>query len=252
MRASTAIAVLTLSVAGLGFWAGRSLARDPAPLPAAPSPSPAVAPPSLPAHRAARGLVCASIDQARRHADDPSCDALELRGRWCEAELDQCTRERKAVRQPWPDDETIEAPEAWSDAVEHALAECELGAELELVECSEYPCVAALRPADPALDEAAREQEMKRLIEAARACAPLRSSFGIRGPEHDEAIDVYRLDARCGEGRESFFVLSALAPDGPAHALLAKDDPSDQEERDLFRWLYRRADDVSGLWPCTQ
>jgi hypothetical protein len=89
-------------------------------------------------------------------------------------------------------------------------------------------------------------------MEVARGCAPLRTSFGLQGPEHDEAIDVYRLDARCGEGRESFFVLTALAAEGPAWSLISKDGRSEEEERDLFRWLYRRADDVSGLWPCAR
>jgi len=87
---------------------------------------------------------------------------------------------------------------------------------------------------------------MKRLMAVARACAPLRASFGLQGPEHDDAIDVYRLDARCGDRRESFFVLSAVAP----RALLSQDDRGEIEDRDMFRWLHRRADDVSGLWPC--
>lgn len=197
-------------------------------------------------------MVCAALDGGRRAEDDASCEALELRTRWCEGQLDQCTRERKAVRQPWPGEESVEAPEAWSDAVEQALAECELGVELELVECTEYPCVAALRPADPGLDQAGREQEMKRLMETARACGPLRAAFGLQGPEHDKAIDVWRLDARCGEGREGFFVLSALSPEGPAWSLLEKEAKDELEERDFFRWLYRRADDVSGLWPCAR
>lgn len=158
--------------------------------------------------------------------------------------------QRKAVRQPWPAGDTVESPEAWTDAVEQALAECELGAELEMVECTEYPCVAALRPADSTLDEAGREREMKRLMAAARTCAPLRASLGLEGPEHDEAIDVFRLDARCGERREPFFVLTAFAPEGPAWALVSQDHRNEIEDRDLFRWMYRRADDVSGMWPC--
>jgi hypothetical protein len=251
MRVVTLVVVVGLGAAGLGFWAGRATASAPAAVGVEPVAGP-VASPGPSARRVAGSLVCASLAPGRREDESASCEALGLRARWCEGQLDQCTGQRKAVRQPWPEADTVEAPDAWADAVEEALAECEIGAELELVECTEYPCVAALRPADPALDEAGREQEMQRLMAAARACAPLRASLGLGGPEHDEAIDVYRLDARCGEGREAVFVLSALAPEGPAWTLLRKDPRSEHEERDLFRWLYRRADDVSGLWPCAK
>lgn len=252
MRVVDLVTVVGLGAGALGFWAGRCSMREPMPE-AVETTSPAPAPgPGRAARRVSSGLVCAALASGSDAPEEPSCEAAELRARWCEGQLDRLSGERKAVRQPWPEAETVESPEAWTDAVEQALAECEIGAELELVECTEYPCVAALRPADATLDQGGREQEMKRLMAAARACAPLRESMGLRGPEHDEAIDVYRLDARCGDGRESFYVLSALSPEGPAWALLGKEGRSEEEERDLFRWLYRRGDDVSGLWPCPE
>ncbi len=203
------------------------------------------------AQRTAQGLVCATLDR-RSTSSGPSCEAEVLRTQWCQAQLDQCQGQRRAVRQPWPAASSSESPERWADAVEEALAECALGAELELVECSEYPCVAALRPDDPSLDESQREQEMHRLMDAARGCQPLRKSFGLADEGQDDALDVYRLDARCGDGRESFFVLSALDPQGPAYGLLSTDNRDELDDRDFSRWLYRRADDVSGLWPCAQ
>jgi hypothetical protein len=87
-------------------------------------------------------------------------------------------------------------------------------------------------------------------MEVARGCAPLREAFGIDETMVTGAIDVYRLDARCDGEREDFFVLAALDPEGPAYEMLNEKDRTDQEDRDFNRWLYRRADDLSAMWPC--
>lgn len=241
--------LIAVSAAGIGFGIGRATAASAQsrPVPAA---APSAARPPAVVTRAVSGLVCAPLAGAPSDGDEPSCAAQALRARWCEGQLQECTAQRQAVRQAWPQD-GIEQPEVWTDAVEEALAECEIGAELEVIDCTEYPCVAGLRPAEPGLGEQEREQEMKRLMEAARACAPLRRSLGLVATEEDDAsIDVFRNDARCPQEREEFFVLTALDPAGPARALIDKEHRSPREERDMFRWLFRRADDVSSLWPC--
>ena len=58
------------------------------------------------------------------------------------------------------------------------------------------------------------------------------------------------LGPRCGQAREKFFVLTALAPKGPAFQRAAARDATATEERDQMRWMYRRADDLAALWPC--
>lgn len=248
MRISVIVPLVVGVSVVVGVWVGRTTAAEP---PAAEGSRTKDASPSVATRRAARGLVCAQ-PRRRGTAGSDGCEEESLRVRWCEAQLEQHARQRRAVRQPWPEVDGAEDPERWTEVVEEALAECELGAELELVECTEYPCVAALRPADPDLDEEAREAEMKRLMGQARACGSLRQAFGVTEPAHEEALDVYRLDARCGDGRESFYVLSALAVDGPAWALQNKEHRTEIEERDLSRWIYRRADDVSAMWPCEE
>lgn len=85
----------------------------------------------------------------------------------------------------------------------------------------------------------------------ARGCTPLRQAFGITPEQSKGAIDVYQLDAQCDERREKFFVLSALDPAGPAFDLLLHGDTTEQQ-RDKARWIYRRADDLSAMWPCGQ
>jgi len=90
---------------------------------------------------------------------------------------------------------------------------------------------------------------MKRLMGATRACSPLRDAMGIPDEQIEEAVDVFRLDADCGQDREDFFVLIALDPEGEAFDLLHR-DRTDQEDRDFNRWMYRRADDLSAMWPC--
>lgn len=246
MRVAPVAVVIAIVSGAFGFFVGRSRAQ---PMTDEPSPQGGAS-----IRRAGAGarpgivpLVCART-RAAASSDAPDCSEAELRARWCEAELDAYGEQRRAVRQPWPEDATIESPEGWTQAIDEALSSCELGAELELVDCSEYPCTAALRPADTAMSSEAHEREMERLMTAVRGCEPLRRSFGIA--EDDANLDVFRLDARCGEAREAFFVLMALDPAGAAYEMMADKSRDDFEERDFNRWMYRRADDLAGMWPC--
>ena len=96
---------------------------------------------------------------------------------------------------------------------------------------------------------------MKSAMDAVRACGPLRDGFGVSDQattkeQVEGALDVYRLDAQCETEREKFLVLAALAPQGPAYELLHKGDTTTEEDRDLNRWMYRRADDLAALWTC--
>ena len=116
------------------------------------------------------------------------------------------------------------------------------------MECSEYPCVAALRPqVDGGPDDEAFRKEQERMMAQVRACAPLRDAFGVTD---DKALDVFANDTICADGtRRDFFALMALDPTGPAYALLEKEQGrSKREERDLFRWLFRRGDDVAAQY----
>ncbi len=196
---------------------------------------------------AMRGLLCTNTRAPT--VGEEGCEAQELRARWCESELAEARRERSAVRNEWPDDDSIESPERWANAVEEAIEHCDMGAQLELVDCTEYPCTAALRPATPPPTPEAFEVEMRRVMAAARGCAPLRDAFGLNEETTPMAIDAYRLDARCDGAREDFLVLTALDPAGDAFSMIHR-DRTDQEDRDFNRWLYRRADDMSALWPC--
>lgn len=229
-----------------GYVAGRAHAGEPEP--AAVELQPSKADPR--ASRKVRDLVCAARRRPETDSGAEGCEAMELRARWCEAELARARGERAEVRQEWPDPDSVESPEQWPDAVESALAECEIGAELELVDCTEYPCSAALRPAAPPTDPSAFEAEMKRLMGAARGCKPLQDALGVADHQLEQSIDVFRLDANCSEQREDFFVLMALEPEGPAYKLFHNHDRTDAQERDFNRWLYRRADDLSAMWPC--
>ncbi|HWB79944.1 MAG TPA: hypothetical protein VG755_33495 [Nannocystaceae bacterium] len=240
-----AIASLVAIVSGaLCFWAGRSLAVPRAPE-AAPESSPS-SPRTSTRRLTASPLVCAKTRAPVFPELD--CSEPELRARWCEAELDACVRERRAVRQEWPEADTIESPETWTKTIDEALASCDIGAELELVDCAEYPCTAALKTAKTAMTDAEHQAEMERLMVAVRSCPALRDQFGAAPDQKN--LDVFRLDARCPNGRESFFVLMALDAAGAAYELYGKQERDDTQERDVNRWMYRRADDLAGMWPC--
>lgn len=205
--------------------------------------APAVAPP---VPRALRSLVCAPV--GRPLGREASCEELDLRQRWCESELAECRRERASVRQEFPEDAGIESPEQWSSSVDEAFEQCGIDAEIELVDCAEYPCTAALRSKTPLVDGPTQEREMNRLMAAARACAPLRSAFGV-GEGQEDALDVFQLDAPCGGKAERFFAFMALDPKGAAYNRQRVQD-DDLVEREVMRWMYRRGDDLVGLWPC--
>ncbi len=239
------IVVLTLLLLAAGFGLGRwasPVALDPV--------APPVAEPAgtEPAPRAVRSLVCAPVRRAASR--DASCDELELRERWCETELADCTKQRDAVRHSWPEAETVESPERWSAAVDEAFDACGIDADLEVIDCAEYPCTAALRPKHAALDAASHEREVERLTNAVRSCPQLRAAFNVANGQED-ALDVFRLDAPCGEQQERFFAFKAVDTRGDAFAKQQVQD-DDVVERDVMRWMYRRADDLVGLWPCPE
>ena len=241
------VVVLALSLLAAGFGLGRwafPAVDDPSAAP----PEPAGPAGAEPAPRTVRSLVCAPVRRAASR--DASCEELELRERWCEAELVDCTKQRDAVRHAWPEADTVESPERWSETVDQAFEACGIDADLEVIDCAEYPCTAALRPKHPSLDAASHEREVERLTDAVRACPQLRAAFNV-GDGQQEALDVFRLDAPCGEQHERFFAFMAVDTRGDAFAK-QQADSDDIVERDVIRWMYRRADDLVGLWPCPE
>ncbi|MBX7081908.1 MAG: hypothetical protein K1X88_22070 [Nannocystaceae bacterium] len=242
LRPVPVLVVLAALAAG-AFALGRATAGT-TPAPAAPAAAPAAEP--SPGPRALRSLVCAPVQ--RRASAEASCEELELRQRWCESELSECTRERSAVRHAWPEQDSIESPDRWSATIDEAFERCGIEAELEVVDCAEYPCTAALRPRAPITDGAGHEQQMNALMAAVRACAPLREAFAV-GSGQDDALDVFRLDAPCGGTHERFFALLALDTRGEAFTK-QQEGEDDLVEREVMRWMYRRGDDLVGLWPC--
>lgn len=243
-RMARVVVIVAVSLAA-GVAAGRWL--WPASAPAAttttsPTPAPTVAP------KAVRSLVCAPVRRAA--SDGASCDELELRGRWCEAELADCGKQRDAVRHAWPESEGVEAPENWSEVVDEAFEACGIDAELDVIDCAEYPCTAAVRPKVAMPDAATHERELERLTKAVRTCPQLREAFHV-GPDQDDALDLFRLDAPCGDTHERFFGLMAIDTEGDAFAQ-QQVTTDDIVERDVMRWMYRRADDLVGLWPCPE
>jgi hypothetical protein len=249
VRGKLVVVALVLACSAIAFVLGRRTAPAPETAAAASTEPSAVKPDT--ARR--RPLVCTPArSSGSDHDENASCEQTELLSRWCASELDECRRQRGAVRQQWPEEDTIESPGEWTEAIDQALDACDLGVELETIDCTEYPCAASLRPTNPGMTPAEHEQEMNRLTEAARHCAPLRTAFGLDDATAEKAIDVFRLDSKCGDARENFFVLMALKPEGGAYRLITKEDADPGEERDMWRWMYRRADDLAGLWECAQ
>lgn len=247
MARPLALAALASVVSlAIGVAVGRSWSRTDAAHPVRTEPAVPDSPSAMP--KAVRSLICAPVRRAAN--EDASCDELALRERWCEAELADCSKQRDAVRHPWPDADGVESPERWSEIVDDAFEACGIDAELEVIDCAEYPCTAAVRPKLPMPDAASHERELERLTQAVRACPQLREAFHV-GPGQDDALDLFRLDAPCGDAHERFFALMAIDTQGGAFAEQQVSD-DDIVERDVMRWMYRRGDDLVGLWPCAE
>jgi hypothetical protein len=166
-----AVVALASVVLALGVAVGRVWPRPEAVAVVRMEPSAPVAATTTP--KAVRSLICAPVHRAA--TDDSSCDELELRERWCEAELADCSKQRDAVRHPWPEADGVESPGRWSEVVDTAFEACDIDAALEVIDCAEYPCTAAVRPKLAMPDAASHERELERLTQAVRACPQLRA-----------------------------------------------------------------------------
>lgn len=197
-----------------------------------------------------RGLVCVREIPSRGSAvrddetDDEAAAMARLRLGICEAKLDECTRAKALVRHPWPEQGAgVEDPTQFRAVVEQALADCDLDDGLEMIECSEYPCVAALRPT-AGDDQAA----LDRLNLAIDACAPLRQAFDI-GDGQDDALEAHSVRIPCTHGDRVAHVLAAVSTKGEAWNAWQNRGTGDNAI-ELLRWMFRRSDDVAALWNC--
>ncbi|MBV1861823.1 MAG: hypothetical protein KUG77_25610 [Nannocystaceae bacterium] len=163
-------------------------------------------------------------------------------------QLAECEAGSRRVRDPWPSDlPSQEDPDAWVATVEDSFESCEVPAEIEVIDCVEYPCIAALR-SDPndeeSVDAAVAAETLRSRLES---CAPLRAGLSISETGTD-AIQVHPVDVTCEDGsKEQAQVVIALDPAGPAWAEFSRPD---NDVDAILRWYYRRTDDVVASWKC--
>lgn len=140
---------MLIASAGVGFAIARA---------ASPAPTKRVVAPI------AKTQAVRCVDLAPAAVDD-TCP--EARAVWlqCEAALAVATAAHPTTRMPFP----AEIPEAqqpgpWTDRLADALVSCDIPATLEVTDCDEYPCAAALRIAP---------EDLPKATDAWNACAPL-------------------------------------------------------------------------------
>jgi len=226
------VAVLAI---GAGLVAGRQLAASPT--------STEPVPESITEEPEPRRMVCVSDVSPGKHLDSSAAD---LALQWCQSQLADCRAQRATLRKPYPDDHEFLGAEEWSAAVEAAFEDCGLPYELEVVECSEYPCVAGLRPKTALTEEHVDDwgnlefgkDEMKK-------CPALAEAFGVDGSLISDELGFYEVT--CPDGSVEQVVLM-YAP-GPDIDELEMDGPADPA-MEWLRWITRRADDVAAMWTC--
>jgi hypothetical protein len=199
--------------------------------------------------RVPRPLVCARIAAAADPdaGDTGSIDACRLEAAVARAQLDACEEDRKRVRHAWEEDgPESERPETWTELVERSIDACDLPIELDIVECTEYPCVAGVRPSG--VRDAAIPGELlaEQLQEAVTRCGPLREAFAVG--EADDALQVHAIEIPCDEGGTGLtFGLIALDTHGAAwHAW----ENRGQDPEGALRWMMRRSDDLAAISQC--
>ncbi|MBL4689577.1 MAG: hypothetical protein JKY37_33625 [Nannocystaceae bacterium] len=200
---------------------------------------------------AVRPLVCARVFSGNYSSIDDSehgCGEERARVAILQAQLQTYADDRKRIRHAWDvDGPTTEEPERWTEIIETALDQCDLPLELDVVECSEYPCVAGLRATGS--QSRLPLDEFTSLLDArANDCAALTDAFSV-GTEHSGALQIHAIDLPCGNDTptEVAFVLVAMDTNGPAYS--AWDDRGDDVEG-VLRWMFRRGDDVASMLQC--
>lgn len=183
-----------------------------------------------PPSRASRHSVCADVRAPLAH------DSEDLRLRWCEARLAEASRETPTLRRDWPTEIPPEdEPGAWSEAVDAAVRACSLQMSVELTDCEEFPCVAALRPSLGVPEEAR---------DALNACL----SEHLGKPTWGAAGSIV-VRAHCPDGTEEpVLLLMAMTDAGESALGFPPDDFTSIP--DFYMLLGRRAESALHLWQC--
>lgn len=170
-----------------------------------------------------------------------------------QSQLAACEDDRQRIRHPFEvDGPPNESPAAWTEAVEEAIDACDLPVELDVIECSEYPCVAGLRPVGGVALAEGFQTLSAQLGSAVHDCAPLRSAFSV-GDEQLAALQVHEVKVPCADRTtsEATYALVALDTHGAAWESWQTRDDGDNFE-DVLRRMFRRADDLAAMSRCTE
>lgn len=214
-------ALLLLSGLLPGIWLGWTLHQPPE----------AQATPAPPAPRERR-VVCTNVT-----APEPvEAQELGTRLEWCEARLSAATRVRPTGRKEWPEDMAgAESPEDWPATAEALLARCQPDVKMEVVDCEEYPCVAALRGPE-GIDVEAMRKELKRCAQTDAALA-------------EQDIELGSVTVRCPDGStETALVFSLWDQESPV--LSSVFGGREVTFADYIIHAGRRAESAVQLWSC--
>ncbi|MEM6926025.1 MAG: hypothetical protein AAF602_03775, partial [Myxococcota bacterium] len=211
--------------------AAMALAPEASPPDARQGEAPHVAP------RPPRPLVCAPVGEAG--------SARDVKLDYCMSQLEALRAEQRLVRNPWPTDDPVwdgQRPDEWNETMEEVFEACDLPADVVVTDCSEPPCVAALRVDDP-----------DALGEAILACEPFLDAF----PQPEAGLTP--LAVPCGDGRFDRMMLLTTFDEEQRRAYfsdLGLQDAMDDDDLSAFvegyRILARRADWLVGMWDCPE
>lgn len=215
-----------LAVGAAGVLAGHLL------WPVTPAPA-AVAPATVAPPTKERRLVCTNVAAA------PAPDELATRLQWCEGRLAAATRPRPTGRNDWPETLPEESPEAWTETLTTLVERCRLPVDVEVADCDEYPCVAAVRPREPGLGR-------KALVDRVRECPEAAAITGTLD------FDAVNSSVRCPDDtREEALVLFLNGPVDDRNPAFRTLFPGGEAElADFIVFGGRRVESALQTWPC--
>jgi hypothetical protein len=174
-------------------------------------------------------VVCTRVADAAPEAASGDCSAISVRRDWCNARLTAATRPRPTTAPP--EAVGVDDPVAWKQRLDTILAACHLDASVANTDCTEYPCVSALR------------------VPSAEAAKPLEDGCGgaVKFAE-GESPALVPTPVECGDHVETLWMFAVL--DQPTLDDLYPKAAGEFLPNELLLLGSRRAEALARGWVC--
>lgn len=192
---------------------------------------PAIVAAASPPDRVPR-VVCTRRPRSAELVASADCDEMQTRLDWCNARVNAATRTR-ATTAP-PEAIGIDDPADWDRRLRRLLAACGFAGSVRNTDCSEYPCVTAVRFDG---DEAG-------FLNGDDEC-PARQ--GVTGAE---SLHIVPVTVACGDGRADTLWMVGIADEAVMTTLYPRASRGFLPAVEVVLLGARRAEALAAGWAC--